>query len=171
MTEPAENFDLTAEERAALTRALPESASYPLALRAGKTELPLPPGASRAVRRVLDRLAAGERVQLVSAEAELTSGQAAELLGISRTYLVRLVEEGRIPARMVGTHRRLRAADVLAYRRERTERLAKVAAIAEADAALGIGTEANAADLGASAPRVPLAGRSHGLLAGRCAIR
>ena len=39
---------------------------------------------------------------------------------------------------MVGTHRRLRAADVLAYRRERAERLEKVAAIAEADAALGI---------------------------------
>ncbi len=87
---------------------------------------------------MLDRLAAGERAQLVSAEAELTSSQAAELLGISRTYLVRLVDEGRIPVRMVGTHRRLRAADVLAYRRERAERLEKVAAIAEADAALGI---------------------------------
>lgn len=43
------------------------------------------------VRRLLDRLAAGEAVQLVSADAELTTREAAELLGISRTYLVRLV--------------------------------------------------------------------------------
>lgn len=139
MPEPAEQFDLTEDERAALADALSRSPERsPLVLRSGRREVRLPAGASHAIRRLLDRLAAGEHVQLVSADAELTTRQAAELLGISRTYLVRMVDEGHIPAYMVGTHRRLRAGDVLAYRRAREERLAKVAAIAEADAALGI---------------------------------
>jgi excisionase family DNA binding protein len=135
---PAEHFELTDEERTVLARLLPESGKGPIVLRAGQKDVRLPPGVSRAVRRLLDRLAAGEAVQMVSADTELTSREAAELLGISRTYLVRLVDEGRIPARMVGTHRRLQASDVLAYRRDREQRLAKVAAIAEADAELGI---------------------------------
>ena len=138
MNQPAEQFELTDEERTVLARLLPESGKGPVVLRAGQKDVRLPPGVSRAVRRLLDRLAAGEAVQMVSADTELTSREAAELLGISRTYLVRLVDEGRIPARMVGTHRRLKASDVLAYRRDREERLAKVAAIAEADAELGI---------------------------------
>lgn len=139
MSEAAEQFDLTESERAALAKALSGSSERaPLVLRAGRRELRLPARASLAVRNLLDRLAAGEAVQVVSADALLTTRQAAELLGISRTYLVRLVDEGQIPAHMVGTHRRLRAGDVLAYRRARDERLAKVAAIAEADEALGI---------------------------------
>lgn len=139
MPEPAEQFDLSEDERTSLAHALSVSTDRsPLVLRAGRREVRLPAGATRAVRHLLDRLAAGERVQLVSADAELTTRQAAELLGISRTYLVRLVDEGHISAHMIGTHRRLRAGDVLAYRRVREERLAKVAVIAEADAALGI---------------------------------
>ena len=121
-----------------LARVLPESGTTPIVIRSGQKNVRLPPGVSRAVRRLLDRLAAGESVQLVSADAELTTREAAELLGMSRTYLVRLIDEGRIPAHMVGSHRRLKASDVLAYRRERDERLAKVAAVAEADAELGI---------------------------------
>jgi excisionase family DNA binding protein len=136
--DPAEQFDVSDEERAVLARLLPESGKGPIVLRAGKKDVRLPPGVSLVVRRLLDRLAAGESVQLVSADAELTTREAAELLGISRTYLVRLVDEGRVPAHMVGSHRRLKASDVLAFRREREERLAKVAAIAEADAELGI---------------------------------
>jgi excisionase family DNA binding protein len=136
--DPAEPFEVSDEERAMLARVLPESGTTPIVIRSGQKDVRLPPGVSRAVRRLLDRLAAGESVQLVSADAELTTREAAELLGMSRTYLVRLIDEGRLPAHMVGSHRRLRASDVLAYRREREARLAKVAAVAEADADLGI---------------------------------
>ena len=64
--------------------------------------------------------------------------QGAIVIEAKQTSARKLVDEGRIPARMVGTHRRLKASDVLAYRRDREERLAKVAAIAEADAEVGI---------------------------------
>ena len=65
---------------------------------------------------VLSQLAAGRAVQVVALEREVSTQQAAELLGVSRPYLVKLVEAGELPHRKVGPRRRLHLEDVLAYR-------------------------------------------------------
>jgi excisionase family DNA binding protein len=98
----------------------------------------LPPAAAAAVRRLLQELATGTAVHLVAEDAELTTQQAAVLLGVSRTYVARLVDAGKLPARRVGTHRRLRVADVLAYRARRGARLNAVDDISAADRAAGV---------------------------------
>lgn len=109
-----------------------------VALRTDEGEAELPAGARAAVRQLLADLAAGGAVHLLTDDSPLTTQEAADILGISRTYLVRLVDDAKIPARLVGTHRRLRAADVLAYKAHREARLAGVDAIAAADAAAGV---------------------------------
>ncbi len=62
------------------------------------------------------------RVTVASVQAELTICEAAQLLGISRTHVVKLLEEGAMRCRLVGTHRWVRLVDVLDYRDRQDER-------------------------------------------------
>ena len=65
---------------------------------------------------LLEDLAAGRAVQVITLEEEISTQQAAELLNVSRPYLVKLVESGTLPHRKVGPRRRLHLEDVLTYR-------------------------------------------------------
>jgi excisionase family DNA binding protein len=86
-------------------------------VRAGGASAPLPPEARDLLRQLLGHLANGDAVTVVPMHAELTAQQAAELLGVSRPFLIRLVDEGKLAYRMVGTHRRVSLADVLAFKK------------------------------------------------------
>ena len=92
----------------------------PLTLRLadGEEERPieLPTGAVSLLAHVLEAMAAGRGVTLVPEHAELTTVQAADVLNVSHPYLIKLLDEQAIPHRRVGTHRRIRMEDVMAYK-------------------------------------------------------
>lgn len=76
----------------------------------------LPAGAIDLLVHILEDMAAGKGVALVPLDAELTTVQAAEVLNVSRPYLLKLLDQKAIPHRKVGTHRRIRMEDVMNYK-------------------------------------------------------
>jgi excisionase family DNA binding protein len=76
-------------------------------------ELPVP--AVRLLFDALQEMAKGHAVALVPGESELTIRQAAEVLQVSRPSLVKLLDDGKLPSRKTGAHRRIRYADILHY--------------------------------------------------------
>ncbi|BBZ50372.1 helix-turn-helix domain-containing protein [Mycobacterium heidelbergense] len=78
----------------------------------------LPRGLGEILRQILANAAAGRAVAVMPAHAELTTQEAADMLNVSRPYLIKLVEEGAIKFRKVGTHRRIQASSVREYQRQ-----------------------------------------------------
>ncbi|AKK07974.1 helix-turn-helix domain-containing protein [Corynebacterium testudinoris] len=71
------------------------------------------------LQKVLTNVVAGRSVSVVPTSAELTTQQAANLLNVSRPHVVKLIDQDILPAHKVGTHRRIYAADVEAYKHQR----------------------------------------------------
>jgi excisionase family DNA binding protein len=87
-----------------------------------RVQLDLPASLFRVLVEAAQQLANGRSVVIVHYDEELTTQQAADLLQVSRPYLIRLLEEGQIPYHYVGTHRRIRMGDLLRYRNVRAEK-------------------------------------------------
>lgn len=83
----------------------------------------LPEGVGCLVQSILSEVALGHAVQRVPVHADLGTQEAADLLGVSRPHLVRLIDEGKLTSWKVGTHRQVKLQDLLVYRDRRdTER-------------------------------------------------
>jgi len=92
-------------------------------------DIPAPVG--KALRQLIPLLARGEVITIASVhrqeeEADLSTVEAADMLHVSRPHLIKLLEQGAIPYTMVGTHRRMRRQDVLAYSQRRHEQNMKI---------------------------------------------
>lgn len=78
--------------------------------------IPVPESAVEMLQQILIEIAKGNPVSIIPGSAELTTQQAADMLNVSRPYLIELLEKNAIPHRKVGTHRRIRFEDLKAYK-------------------------------------------------------
>lgn len=115
---------LRTKDRDRATAALQALGAHATLTAADGTVLDLPKPVVEAFAEILAAAADGQRALVLRAPDDLTTEQAAIILGVSRPTVVRLVEAGKLPARMVGTHRRLDLADVVRYRERSARRRA-----------------------------------------------
>jgi len=83
---------------------------------AGEAEVPIPEIAFRLLELILGAMAQGHAIALSPVDREVSTQKGADLLNVSRPHLIKLLESGRIPFRKVGSHRRVRLADLLEYK-------------------------------------------------------
>src|SRR3954469_4936101 len=128
---PSEADALLAREssRVLATRKLGRRGSVRIPLLDGGDEaetVAVPASALRLFLHLLTEMSQGNAVTLIPTHAELTSQQAADLLNVSRPYLVKLLDEGKIPCRTVGKYRRVRFDDLMTYKKRDDEARAKI---------------------------------------------
>ncbi|RMI29923.1 helix-turn-helix domain-containing protein [Nocardia stercoris] len=121
---------LEAHERQWGTAAKP---SYALVGIDEHDRIELPEEVHQALKQVVAALLAGKAVTVAPHSLTLTSQQAADLLGVSRPTVKRLIEKGELPADRVGNRHRLRLDDVLDYREARRQRQFEALAATSAD--------------------------------------
>lgn len=111
-------------------------------LRSAKGEaIDLPEPLFQILRQVTHILAQGDGVSIVPVHKELTTQQAADILNVSRPYLISLLDHNQIPFNRTGKHRRIKFGDLMMYKRKRdAERRAQLAELTQMSEEYGLYT-------------------------------
>jgi excisionase family DNA binding protein len=124
----------TQEASSRLERAVSSARDLPVVLFVGDEQIEIPQAVLRLLLHAIHEQAAGHRVRLLApdSEDELTPNQAAAYLGVSRPLLVKLLDDGTIPARTLpgSRHRRIAVAEIEAYQERKSRRRRRIAAAA-----------------------------------------
>lgn len=118
---------LSASDRGALNRiqVLLHEEKHPCLVSKNGDKIQIPDAVYRLLVKLVSQMRAGEPVVLMPENREITTQAAANLLGVSRPFLVQLLEQGAIPFYYVGTHRRVKLKDLLEYATKRNSQRTK----------------------------------------------
>jgi excisionase family DNA binding protein len=123
------------EQVNALLELLRREGKLRLVGKGGESAVELPDAVYELLLQILEGMQQGKAITIVPVVQDLTTQQAAGMLGVSRPFFVKLLESGKLPFHLTGTHRRVYLKDLLAYKqyrdRERREALDRMAQEAE----------------------------------------
>ncbi|PMS37545.1 excisionase family DNA-binding protein [Trinickia symbiotica] len=108
-----------------IMEALDHSRAAAITLTTDKGEHPsvqVPPAALKLIGQLLGAMSEGRPITLIPAKREFTTVEAAHFLNVSRPFVIKEIEAGRLPHRMVGTHRRIGFDDLVAYAKKMREK-------------------------------------------------
>jgi excisionase family DNA binding protein len=101
----------------------------------GKEEIILPQTVFQVLRQIVYHMMQGRAIFIMPANKEVTTQAAADFLNVSRPFLIKLLEDGKIPFIKIGTHRRIRFSDLVDYKKKRDARreqaLEKIAQVSQ----------------------------------------
>lgn len=108
-------------------------------MKADGQEIQLPPVITQVLNEIITILCQGNSLTLIPMDKELTTQQSADILNVSRPFLIKLLESGQISYRKVGTHRKITMKDLIDYKvRTSEKRKAKLSELAELSQELGL---------------------------------
>lgn len=114
--------ELARESSAALSKLLMNTPDQDRArVQMDGQDIVLPRHAIELLRNILTEMAQGNAVSIMPMHAEITTQEAANILNVSRPHLVKLLEDGQVEYVKVGTHRRIRFQDLMAYKHRRDQ--------------------------------------------------
>lgn len=139
----AHDIELAAESSLALSPLAAATGDLTLTISGEEgttSKMRIPASAVRLLFAALSQMACGNGVSLLPLDTELRTQEAADLLNVSRPYLVGLLEKGEMPFRLVGNQRRVRLGDLMEYKtRSDIDRRAALDELAQLGQEIGIG--------------------------------
>ena len=114
------------ESIAQLAQILSRESAQPKLVTSNGEEIQIPESVCNILRQAVQAMASDEAVSIVRHNRELTTQQAADILNVSRPFLVKLLDEGAIPYIKVGSDRRIRFKDLIIYQEQRDRKRRKI---------------------------------------------